>query len=104
MGVVDEVQMIEDQDRGGAWTRAILGESESTHTQHSCCCFIAWVQILCVQTPPITYSTYLCNVRLTVCVRARVLCVRRCSVVVQVCQRKRFISVAMRVPYLWSVA
>ena len=26
VAVVDEVQMIEDPDRGGAWTRAILGE------------------------------------------------------------------------------
>ena len=25
VAVVDEVQMIEDPDRGGAWTRAILG-------------------------------------------------------------------------------
>ena len=26
VGVVDEVQMMEDVSRGGAWTRAILGE------------------------------------------------------------------------------
>ena len=26
VAVVDEVQMIEDPERGGAWTRALLGE------------------------------------------------------------------------------
>ena len=47
MGVVDEVQMIEDQDRGGAWTRAILGESESTHTAQLLLLYCVGANIVC---------------------------------------------------------
>ena len=32
VAVIDEMQMLKDEDRGGAWTRAILGQPSFTHT------------------------------------------------------------------------
>ena len=74
MAVVDEVQMMEDIERGGAWTRAILGEP----VLNVCYSHVSASVALPSGSPLFP-------------------CVNVC----QVFQQKRFTSVGMRVPCLW---